>query len=371
MLYRVNSQSEVYEQALADAGVPYQLRGAERFFERAEVREAGTALRGAARAGRNDSLLDGAEGLPSQVRAVLSTKGWTTRPPAGSGAVRDRWESLAALVRLAEDFEAAKPGATLTDLVRELDERAAAQHAPTVQGVTLASLHSAKGLEWDAVFLVGLTEGMMPIAYAKTDEQVEEERRLLYVGVTRARLHLSLSWSLARSPGGRASRRPTRFLNGLRPGSTALGARGGAGGGGGIDRGTGRAPAAAAERTEAVEPRTRQTARCRVCRRPLTDAGEMKLMRCEECPSDMDEALYGRLLDWRAGQAARLSQPDYCVFTEKTLMAIAEAVPSTEGELVVIAGVGNRKLTRFGADVLAICAGGTVGEEPEEGDGED
>ncbi|MEV4878563.1 ATP-dependent DNA helicase UvrD2 [Streptomyces cyaneofuscatus] len=370
VLYRVNSQSEVYEQALADAGVAYQLRGAERFFERAEVREAGTALRGAARAGRNDSLLDGAEGLPSQVRAVLSTKGWTTRPPAGSGAVRDRWESLAALVRLAEDFEAARPGATLTDLVRELDERAAAQHAPTVQGVTLASLHSAKGLEWDAVFLVGLTEGMMPIAYAKTDEQVEEERRLLYVGVTRARLHLSLSWSLARSPGGRANRRPTRFLNGLRPGSTALGARGGAGGGGGIVRGTGRA--APAERTAAVEPelRPRQTVRCRVCGRTLTDAGEMKLMRCEECPSDMDEALYGRLLDWRAGQAARLSQPDYCVFTEKTLMAIAEAVPSTEGELVVIAGVGNRKLTRFGADVLAICAGETVGEGPEEGDGE-
>ncbi|RBL81229.1 ATP-dependent DNA helicase, partial [Streptomyces cavourensis] len=107
--------------------------------------------------------------------------------------------------------------------------------------------------------------------------------------------------------------------------------------------------------------------RCRVCGRTLTDAGEMKLMRCEECPSDMDEALYGRLLDWRAGQAARLSQPDYCVFTEKTLMAIAEAVPSTEGELVVIAGVGNRKLTRFGADVLAICAGETVGEGPEEG----
>ncbi len=189
--------------------MPYQLRGAERFFERAEVREAGTALRGAARAGRNDSLLDGAEDLAAQVRAVLSTKGWTTRPPAGSGAVRDRWESLAALVRLAEDFETAKPGATLTDLVRELDERAAAQHAPTVQGVTLASLHAAKGLEWDAVFLVGLTEGMMPIAYARTEEQIEEERRLLYVGVTRARHHLSLSWSLARSPAaGRAAGPP-------------------------------------------------------------------------------------------------------------------------------------------------------------------
>ncbi|MFF3534608.1 ATP-dependent DNA helicase UvrD2 [Streptomyces sp. NPDC002466] len=358
VLYRVNSQSEVYEQALADAGVPYQLRGAERFFERAEVREAGVALRGAARAGSNDSLLDDAEGLPAEVRAVLSTKGWTPEPPAGSGAVRDRWESLAALVRLAEDFERAKPGATLSDLVAELDERAAAQHAPTVQGVTLASLHSAKGLEWDAVFLVGLTEGMMPIAYARTDEQIEEERRLLYVGVTRARLHLMLSWSLSRSPGGRAGRRPSRFLNGLRPGSAALGARRGAAATtGGIERGY---------QSQGQGPVTRRgrrgPARCRVCGRTLTDAGEMKLMRCDDCPSDMDEALYERLRDWRAVRAREIGQPAYCVFTDKTLMAIAEAVPGSEGELAGISGVGVRKLDRFGTAVLAICAGGTVDE---------
>ncbi|WEH35739.1 ATP-dependent DNA helicase UvrD2 [Streptomyces sp. AM 4-1-1] len=359
VLYRVNSQSEVYEQALADAGVPYQLRGAERFFERAEVREAGVALRGAARAGGNDSLLDDAQGLPSQVRAVLSTKGWTTEPPTGSGAVRDRWESLAALVRLAEDFEQAKPGATLSDLVAELDERAAAQHAPTVQGVTLASLHSAKGLEWDAVFLVGLTEGMMPIAYAKTDEQIEEERRLLYVGVTRARFHLSLSWSLSRSPGGRGGRRPTRFLSGLRPGSAAVGARGT---GGAFNAGAGGVGGGGPERTAAgIRRKRRGPVRCRVCGQTLTDAGEMKLMRCEDCPSDMDEALHERLREWRAGQAKLLGQPAYCVFTDKTLMAIAEAVPGSEGELAGIAGVGSRKLTRFGADVLTICAGEEVG----------
>lgn len=359
VLYRVNSQSEVYEQALADAGVPYQLRGAERFFERAEVREAGVALRGAARAGGNDSLLDDAEGLPAEVRAVLSTKGWTSQPPAGSGAVRDRWESLAALVRLAEDFEQARPGATLSDLVAELDERAAAQHAPTVQGVTLASLHSAKGLEWDAVFLVGLNEGMMPITYAKTDEQIEEERRLLYVGVTRARFHLSLSWSLSRSPGGRAGRRPSRFLNGLRPGSVALAARAAAGGGG-IERGPG--PVAKRGR--------RGPARCRVCGKTLTDAGEMKLMRCDDCPSDMDEALYERLRDWRAVRAKEIGQPAYCVFTDKTLMAIAEAAPSSAGELAGISGVGARKLDRFGTAVLAICAGETVEEGPGKTDDE-
>ncbi|MFG1669607.1 ATP-dependent DNA helicase UvrD2 [Streptomyces sp. Y7] len=361
ILFRTNSQSESYEQALADAGVPYQLRGAERFFDRPEVRKAGIALRGAARFGGNDSLLDDVVDLPSQVRAVLSGEGWTTEPPAGSGAVRERWESLAALVNLAQDFAAAKPGATLADLVAELDERANAQHAPTVQGVTLASLHSAKGLEWDVVFLVGVAEGMMPITYAKTDEQIEEERRLLYVGVTRARRHLHVSWALTRAPGGRPNRRPSRFLDGLRPGSTATVGRAAARGSGGVERGYTSRPDAAPRRTQ------RSPARCRVCGRTLTDAGEMKLMRCEDCPSDMDEGLYERLREWRGVQARLSGQPDFCVFTDRTLMAIAEAEPAGPDELSRIPGVLKRKLDRYGADVLAICAG----QELEQGqDGE-
>ncbi|MEU0584160.1 ATP-dependent DNA helicase UvrD2 [Streptomyces sp. NPDC006132] len=351
VLFRTNAQSETYEQALADAGVPYQLRGAERFFDRPEVRKAGVALRGAARFGGNDSLLDDAVDLPSQVRAVLSGEGWTPQPPAGSGAVRERWESLAALVNLAQDFAAAKPGATLADLVAELDERANAQHAPTVQGVTLASLHSAKGLEWDVVFLVGVAEGMMPITYAKTDEQIEEERRLLYVGVTRARERLHVSWALSRSPGGRPSRRPSRFLDGLRPGSTATVGRAGAGAAGGIERGTPGIRGSAPRRVQ------RTPARCRVCGRTLTDAGEMKLMRCDDCPSDMNEGLYERLREWRADQARSSGQPAFCVFTDRTLMAIAETAPDDEHALARIPGVGMRKLTRYGADVLAICAG--------------
>ncbi|MEU2378544.1 ATP-dependent DNA helicase UvrD2 [Streptomyces misionensis] len=360
VLFRTNSQSETYEQALADAGVPYQLRGAERFFDRPEVRKAGIALRGAARFGGNDALLDGAVDLPSQVRAVLSGEGgWTPVPPAGSGAVRERWESLAALVNLAQDLAAARPGATLGDFVAELDERANAQHAPTVQGVTLASLHAAKGLEWDAVFLVGVVEGMLPITYAKTDEQIEEERRLLYVGVTRARERLHVSWALSRSPGGRPNRRPSRFLDGLRPGTTPTVGRGVAATVGGVERGVLAAAAAAA-----VPRRTQRTpARCRVCGRTLTDAGEMKLMRCEDCPSDMDEGLYERLREWRAAQAAQSGQPDFCVFTDRTLMAIAEARPDSAAELSRIPGVLSRKLRSYGADVLAICAGQEVGGE--------
>nr|WP_243275045.1 ATP-dependent DNA helicase UvrD2 [Streptomyces albus] len=362
VLFRINAQSEIYEQALADAGVPCQLRGAERFFERPEVREAFVVLRGAARAGGNDALLDDAVDLPSQVRAVLGTKGWTPEPPAGAGAVRDRWESLAALVRLSADFAAAHPQATLADLVTELDERARAQHAPTVEGVTLASLHAAKGLEWDAVFLVGLTDGMLPLTYAKTDAQAEEERRLLYVGITRARRVLTLSWALARSPGGRPSRQPSRFLKGLRPGTgqaavSRLGTATGSVEGGGFTR-----------RVPETRQRTRRApARCRVCGRTLTDPGEVKLMRCEDCPSELDEVLYERLHRWRARQAARIGQPDYCVFTDKTLLAIAETVPGDEAALSRISGVRSRKLQQYGADVLALCAGEVLpGEEDDE-----
>ncbi|MFC4506538.1 MULTISPECIES: ATP-dependent DNA helicase UvrD2 [Streptomyces] len=363
VLFRTNAQSETYEQALADAGVPYQLRGAERFFDRPEVRKAIAALRAGARFGGNDTLLEDTVDLPSQVRAVLSGEGWTPQPPAGSGAVRERWESLAALVNLAQDCAAARTGATLADLVGELDERMNAQHAPTVQGVTLASLHSAKGLEWDVVFLVGVAEGMMPITYARTDEQIEEERRLLYVGVTRARERLHVSWSLSRSPGGRPNRRPSRFLDGLRPGSGAHSGRSGSGAPGSVERGFTGATASA----PAVPRRTqRSPARCRVCGRTLTDAGEMKLMRCDDCPSDMDEGLYERLREWRATQARRGGQPAFCVFTDRTLMAIAETVPDEAGELARIPGVGVRKLNRYGADVLAICAGRPVADEDEE-----
>ncbi|WP_019545142.1 ATP-dependent DNA helicase UvrD2 [Streptomyces sulphureus] len=361
VLFRINAQSEIYEQALADAGVPYQLRGAERFFERPEVREAGVALRGAARAGGRDPLVETAVDLPSQVRAVLGTKGWSSEPPAGSGAVRDRWESLSALVRLAEEFASARPNATLGDLVGELDARANAQHAPTVEGVTLASLHSAKGLEWDAVFLVGLTDGMLPLTHAKTEAQVEEERRLLYVGVTRARRTLALSWALARTPGGRPGRRPSRFLEGLRPGTASRGAHRTSGGAGGIERGTAPVPRARRQRAPAV---------CRVCGRTLTHPGEMKLMRCEDCPSELDERLYERLRDWRSEQAEALRQPAYCIFTDRTLLAIAENVPEDAASLSRIPGVGARKLNRYGSDVLALCSGeellatgGTAGAE--------
>ncbi len=112
--------------------------------------------------------------------------GWSPEAPTARGQVRDRWESLQALVDQAVEHREAHPDATLGDFVDELDRRASEQHAPVAEGVTLATLHAAKGLEWDAVFLCGVQDGTLPITYAEGPAAIEEERRLLYVGITRA-----------------------------------------------------------------------------------------------------------------------------------------------------------------------------------------
>ena len=207
ILYRINVQAAAIEAALEDAGVPFLLRGGTRFFDLREIKEAIMMLKGA-------SLSIVGEPLFKTVSDVLRSLGWTQEAPETRGAVRDRWDSLNALMALAEESH---PSTTLKEFVAELLERQQGQHEPNRSAVTLATLHSAKGLEWESVYLVGLSEGLVPISYATTREAVEEERRLLYVGVTRARRKLTLSW--AEAGGGAASRQgrrqASRFLSDL------------------------------------------------------------------------------------------------------------------------------------------------------------
>jgi DNA helicase II / ATP-dependent DNA helicase PcrA len=218
ILLRINAHMERFERALADAKVPYVVRGAERFYDRPEVRQALVLIRGAARADGAGTDASGAPGeLPAAVRHVLASAGLTSVPPAARGAVRERWESLAAIAGLADDLAAARPTATLAEFAAELSEREDTGHAPVAAAVTLATMHAAKGLEWDAVLIPGLVEGIMPIVHARTAEAIEEERRLLYVAVTRARVRLILSWAPARTPGAEASRQRSRFLAALFP----------------------------------------------------------------------------------------------------------------------------------------------------------
>ena len=229
VLLRINAHMERFERALSDAKVPYVVRGAERFYDRPEVRQALVLVRGAARAAGAGTDATGLPGeLPAAVRHVLASAGLTPAPPAAHsdrarGAVRERWESLAAIAGLADNLAAARPAATLADFAAELAERAETGHAPVAAAVTLATMHASKGLEWDAVLLPGLTEGIMPIVHARTAEAIEEERRLLYVAVTRARVRLTLSWAPARTPGTELSRQRSRFLAALFPSGPAVG----------------------------------------------------------------------------------------------------------------------------------------------------
>jgi len=324
VLYRINAQSEAYEEALTEAGVPYQVRGGEGFFSRQEIRQALLVLQ---RAANRD--VDGP--LPEVVRGLLEPLGLTAQPPTGVRA-RERWEALVSLAELVDEEVQHRPTLDMPELVTELRTRADSRHPPVVQGVTLASLHAAKGLEWDAVFLVGVTDGTLPISHALAhgpeSEAVEEERRLLYVGITRARLHLALSWALSRNPGGRQSRKPSRFLNGLSPQTQA-------------------------DSTPNRSRRNRAPAsRCRICNNQLTTPAAIMLRRCETCAADIDDELLLELKDWRLRTAKEMNVPAYVVFTDNTLIAIAELLPTDDAALVAIPGIGARKLEQFGPDVL-------------------
>ncbi|MCS3441787.1 ATP-dependent helicase [Microbacterium phyllosphaerae] len=208
LLYRAHAQSAVLQQALAAEGIATSVLGGTRFFAMPEVRQAILALRAAAVAPTEHGFLPG-------VQRVLRELGLTDDPPQAGGAQRDGWEARRAILRLAEE---AGPDENLRTFSDALMARAKDQHEPTMRTVTLSTLHAAKGLEWPHVYLAGWAEGALPISYATGFDAIDEERRLAYVGVTRAARTLSLSWSRS---AGRGERAPSRFLAEI--GTTARG----------------------------------------------------------------------------------------------------------------------------------------------------
>lgn len=338
VLFRINAQSAELEAAFTDRGIPVVMRGGERFFERAEIREASTRLRGAARAGQAGGPVS------EEVRAVLAGMGWGPEPPRAPGAARERWESLSALAALADEW--AEAHGDVSAFVAELDRRAQSGHAPEANAVTLASLHAAKGLEWRVVFLVGCSEGLLPIHYAQTDAQLDEERRLAYVGMTRAREELHLSWARARQPGGRPNRRMSRFLEApASSAGTSLGRSQGFVRHGEPTRGAG---------TERFRRGPKGPAKCRICGKGLVTAPERTLRRCRTCPSNVDADLVEQIKDWRLVRSRDLGVPAYVICTDATVLAIAEMLPVTDEELLEIPGIGPAKLEQHGAELLAL-----------------
>jgi DNA helicase II / ATP-dependent DNA helicase PcrA len=189
ILYRLNARSEDYEEALAAAGIPFQVRGAA-FIRRQAAQRTIRLLRG-----REESAALGA------VAEVIRRQGWVARPAAGLGDEElTRQADLSRLLALVEQLPA---GASVADFLRDLEERFGAETQG--RGVHLLTYHRAKGLEWQAVFLPRLEEKELPYGKASRGERLAEERRLFYVGLTRAKRWLALTWTA----------KPSRFLEEL------------------------------------------------------------------------------------------------------------------------------------------------------------
>jgi DNA helicase II / ATP-dependent DNA helicase PcrA len=203
VLYRINNQSEMLERALSDLGIEYQLRGGERFFSRPEIKTAVQLIRA-------EALSPSGKPLNQAVSDIVRSLGWQSQKPTEAGSVASKWEALNALLCMIDELQ---EGAGIKEFALELADRAHSQHEPTKEAVTLSTIHAAKGLEWPLVYLIGLNEGYLPISYAKTEAAILEEKRLLYVGITRAMRELKLS--LVSFDNSR-ERLPSRFLEGLR-----------------------------------------------------------------------------------------------------------------------------------------------------------
>lgn len=315
VLYRTNAQSEAIEQAFAREEIPFQVHGGARFFDREEVKRAVVLLRQQARlralAGQDAEDQDGGvHDLVDQVEQVVATLGWTKTQPKAVGAVRERWANLDALVSLAKRQE--ENG--LEQFVEELQERAEAKASPQVEGVVLSTLHAAKGLEWKAVHLIGVSEGLLPISLAVTPATVEEERRLLYVGVTRAKEHLGISYAKSRSGGRSRQRKVSRFLAHMWP---------------------------------AGEEVRRKPARKKVSAK---DANNEFLAAADAS----SRALFEELRSWRTQTASTAKVPAFTVFPDATLRDVAKAKPRTLRQFGALRGVGPYKLDKYGPDVLRV-----------------
>jgi DNA helicase II / ATP-dependent DNA helicase PcrA len=303
VLVRTNAQLLPIESALAAADIHFTVRGL-RFFARPDVRAARQALKA--------KPTDAQGSLTSIVLdRWRSELGYDEASPAGPGAeARERHAALTTLLGFARALEARQPDATIGQFIAELASRDAAEADASVEGVTLSTLHRAKGLEWDAVFLPMVEEGFLPIRQSASDPAaLAEERRLLYVGITRARRHMVVSWALRRlsAKGGLAKTKPSRFVAELRPGAVGI-----------------------------ISP------------------GRLRLVPV----SAGDEALLERLTSWRRERARTDGVPAYVVADNKTLAAIVAHRPTDEAGLLEVPGIGQRKVATYGGEILGIIQAG-------------
>ena len=324
VLYRIHQQGRVVQDELRRREIPFSTRGADRFFERPEVVEAVMRYRGELRQHPQRSAAQ-------TFGDVLVAMGHSDSPPEGPIA-RERWESIAALAALLDDATSGAEG------LAELERRSVDNEAPPPAGVSLLTLHAAKGLEWDTVFVIGASDNYLPFVRATTPEAIAEEQRLMYVGVTRPRRRLVATWAAAQSRSGAA--RPSPFLAAF-AGRPAVMVEG-------PDDRVQRPVDPAADLAGSGLP----PARCRMCGRALVTGQERVLGRCDTCPSTADDHLLDELTRWRDDIAEHAGVPGHVVLTDATLHAIAELTPATTTELLAIPGMRPDRVDEHGSALL-------------------
>ena len=307
VLVRINAQVPPIEAALTKARIPFRVRG-QRFFERSEVRDALRLLRRLAAGSSAADAPRGSQLLAAFDARLLADLGFEAEDQGGGAEARERTANLALVLEIAGEAVASRHDIDIAGLAAEFDARAAAEAEGSDDGVNLLTFHRAKGLEWDAVLLPQIEEGTLPIRQAESDAEIAEERRLLYVGLTRARRHLLLSWAERRETG---RRRPSRFL-------------------------------------AALEGRARTSGRVTLLPGAPMNAGRAARAR------DDDSPLMTALREWRLATARSDGVPAFVVAADTLLIEIADQRPTTIPALRRIKGIGPSKLARYGEEILAI-----------------
>jgi DNA helicase-2/ATP-dependent DNA helicase PcrA len=317
ILVRTNAQAVPICEALAAAGVPYRVRGDGGFLQQPEVRDAIALLR---RAPASTPARSGVADLDEMLDS--------------GGGTDERRANIEELIRLVHEYDGLEPGGTCAGFVAWLNGTVKAE-APDKAGdaVEVATFHRAKGLEWTTVFVAGLEKGLVPIGHATTNAAEAEERRLLYVALTRARERLTCTWAERRSFGGAsAPRNPSPYLESIELSGSLMG--------------QGIAPADLRAKIAAERDRLADLNRAR--RRSNAKAGRAI------AGANADPDLLTALKQWRSVIARDAGMPAYLIFHDTTLAAMAEAQPSDEADLLRVPGVGPVKVERYGADVLRV-----------------
>jgi ATP-dependent DNA helicase UvrD/PcrA len=319
VLVRMNAQFAPIEAALTRAGIAYQVRGI-RFFDRPDVRGAIDIVRRAAPEVTGTALI-------GEIRALWATRlGYDDDAVAGTAGeeARERTAALDTLLDILTTLLRSDANANVDAYLAELDRRRAAERSGSADGVNLLTYHRAKGLEWDAVALPAVEEGLLPIRQALDDDELlAEEARLLYVGITRARVHLAISWAAERETKGRTTRRqPSRFLADLRP--------------------RGERRVVQLPDRFAAEQGARRSA--------------SKAAAANPYGVDTDDPLFAALRAWRTERAREEGVPPYVVFHDQTLAAIADVKPPSAAALRRVKGIGPAKVETYGDDILELVA---------------